>query len=167
MAIDPKLKTQAMAKLRLGESARKVAEDLKISYGSVNRWQKELYEENEEDNLDTLLSVTPEVLQGVADKVKEKAPPMTRKEIDKLVDGAVGLQKIDEKFRTVVYELLEWAEMKSQDKDLSINEWKTIGTTISSMYTAIFNKNVTNVNVMNQTSISTEKRDIFKASLRS
>ena len=167
MAIDPTLKTKAIGLLELGKTPREVSEKLGIGYQTVLGWKKKLDSRSEDDGLSSLVEVDEATLTIVADRIKEEAPAAVAKKVDKLVEGVVGLQKIDEKFRTVVYELLEWAELQSQREDLSVNEWKTIGTTISSMYTAIFSKNVTNVNVMNNTNISSDKREIFKASLRS
>ena len=59
--------------------------------------------------------------------------------------------------------MLEWAEERTKG-EMTIKDWATISNTIGSLYSAIFSKNVTNVNVMNNTNISGEKREIFKAS---
>jgi len=167
MAIDPQIKLKATSMLRTGKTSKEVSSELGLPYVTVHTWKKKIDAELENNEVVELTTIDPSTLHSIAEEVKLKAPKTVAKEVDKLVEGVVGLQKIDEKFRTVVYELLEWAELQSQREDLSVNEWKTIGTTISSMYTAIFSKNVTNVNVMNNTNISSDKREIFKASLRS
>ncbi len=166
MARDPKVRIQVEAELRLGKPARELSEKHNIPYATIRLWAQKLKEEPEADKVADLIQVDPQTLEIVAQEIKERAPKEVAAQVDKLVEGVVGLQLLDEKFRTVVLELLEWAELKTKG-DMSITEWAMIGKTIGTLYTSIFNKNITNVNVLNNNNISTEKRDIFKSSLTS
>ena len=172
MAHPEETRARAIAMLQTGSPIKEVADKLGVSRGIVSKWNRKLRAENEEQLVQDMVKADPATLLLVADKVKdevaeaplpEKDIKVVQKKVDALVDGAIGLQKIDEKFQTVVYELLAWAEERTKG-EMTIKDWSTIASTIGSLYTAIFSKNVTNVNVMNTTNISSEKREIFKAS---
>ena len=165
MAISKELRLKVESELRLGKTSRELASKYKLPYPTIQAWKNKLSHEPEEDAIVDLVVVDPQTLTMVAESLKEQAPKEVAKKIDKLVDGVVGLQKIDEKFRTVVYELLEWAELQTKKEDLSIKEWQIISQCIGNLYSSVFSKNITNVNVMNNTTIDTEKRAIFKSSL--
>ncbi len=165
MAISKETRLKVEHELRMGKTAKDLAEKYDISYPTVIGWKKKLDESTIIDEpINNLIEVDEQTLVAVAEKVKAEAPDIVKKKIDKLVDGITGLQRLDEKFHALVFDILEQAEVFLAEPDIKPKDWAMIAGTIGSLYTAIFSKNVTNVNVMNNTNISSEKREIFKAS---
>jgi len=167
MAIPEELKLKAEALLAMGETPKAVAEKLNMGYQTALSWKKRLDKKNEsQGDLQAIIEVEPTTLHTIAESVKETAPPKVAKQIDKLVDGVTGLQKLEPKFHAVVINLLEAAEEMSVHQDLSVKDWATLSTGIGSLYNSIFNKSGVNVNVMNSTTINSEKMSMFKGSMR-
>ena len=158
-------KLKIEAELSLGKTPKELSEKYNVGYQTILSWKKKLEAKTHDANINSVVSVEPEVLHMVADKLKQDAPPMVVKQIDKVVEGAIGLQTLEPKFHAVVLQLLERAETLSKDKDLSIKDWKILGDGIGQLYTNIFNKSGVSVNVMNNTQISGEKMSLFKSSL--
>ena len=160
------LKIQALALKEEGLSNREISEELGVPDSTVSIWLKRLKKEENRGRLAEVVEVDAAVVREMGEEIKKKTPDVLKKEVDRVVDGVVGLQVLDEKFREVSMALLDKLSAVLSD-DLTIKEMETVGKTIAGMYSAIFSKNVTNVNVLNSTTISTEKREIFKSSLKS
>ena len=165
MAISKETRLKVEHELRMGKAAKGLAEKYNISYPTVIGWKRQLDETTTIDEpINELVEVDEQTLVAVADRVKAEAPEAVKKKVDKLVSGVTGLQRLDERFHKLVFDILEQAEELLRDEDITPKDWALIANTIGSLYTAIFSKSVTNVNVMNTTNISSEKREIFKAS---
>jgi hypothetical protein len=167
MAIDPNLRTKIEAELRMGKKPRELAEKYtEVAYPTINNWSKKIRKESEEREVDGLLSYDEVTLKHVVDEAKKVAPVPEAKKVEKLVDDAVGLKRLEEKSRGVAFTILSQVEaalaLKSEPNMKMLKEAAGI---VSTLHTALFNKNVTQVMVNNQTNISTERREIFKSSL--
>ena len=166
--VTQEIRVKADALLAMGKPAKDVAELLDISYQTVQSWKKRLVTKQEGlSDLETVVEIDLPTLHTVAAAVKENAPDRVSKQIDKLIDGVTGLQQLEPKFHTVVFNLLEAAEEMSLKGDLSVKDWAVLSTGIGALYNSVFNKSGVNVNVMNQTNVSSEKMSMFKSTMRS
>ena len=155
---------KADALLANGTPIDEVANKLGIPEVTVRSWKRKLEEQNED--LKTVVKVDAAVLHSIADKVRETAPADVIKKVDNIVDKVVGLQQLEPKFHSIVMNLLEKAEELSKDSDLSVKDWKDLSSGIGLLYANIFNKSGVNVNVLNQTQVSSEKLQMFKSTMR-
>ena len=168
MAIDPNLRTKIEAELRMGKKPRELADKYEgVSYPTINNWYKKIQEEEAEKEVDELLQYDEVTLKHVVDEAKKVAPTLEAKKVEKLVDDAVGLKRLEEKSRGVAFTILSQVEAAlAIESEPNMKVLKEAAGIVSTLHTALFNKNVTQVNVMNQNNISTEKREIFKSSLK-
>ena len=167
MAISRELRLKVESELRMGKKPRELVEKYDISYPTIMGWRKKLESELEDENVSAVIDVSPQILHEVAERVKAEAPEPIKKEVDKLVGAVVGLDRLNEKMHEVAYKLLNRIDqIISMNEDLSTKEISMLAQSLGQLYNSFNNKSVTNVNVMNQTNISTEKREIFKSSLR-
>ena len=164
MAISKELRTKIEAELQLGKTPKELSKKYNVNYQTINSWKKKLQSKEVEKDIEELRQVDEHTLKLVAEKVKSEAPKEVAEKVDKLIDGVIGLQQLEPKFHAIVFELLSWAEDKLQE-NLTVRDWATISKTISDLYSAIFNKNNVQVNVLNNTTIHSEKRKIFNAKL--
>jgi len=166
MAIDKDLRLKAEALLVSGLTSKEVSDKLGIAYITVQTWKQKLGEEQTEATISDLVKVDKEALLQVKTIVEQNAPPKVAETIGKVVDGVIGLQELEPKFMTVVTKLLTKAEEMATKEDLSIKDWVAISNAIGLLYSNIYNKSGTNVNVLNQTNLHSEKMSMFKANQR-
>ena len=167
MAISKELRLKVESELRMGKKPRELAEKYGVSYPTVAGWRKKLDTEIADEDVSTVIDISPQVLHDVAERVKAEAPEPIRKEVDKLVGAVVGLDRLNEKMHEVAYKLLNRIDqITSMNEDLSTKEISMLAQSLGQLYNSFNNKSVTNVNVLNQNNINTEKREIFKASLK-
>jgi len=163
MAVDAGIKAKVLGELALGAEPKELSEKYDLPYVTINSWKKKQQAElGESANVQKLVKVDKDVLQGVVNNIDHG---VVQKKAQKLVDGVVGLQQLEPKFLTVVQNLLEAAEELSMG-DLTVKDWATLSNGIGSLYSNIFNKAGVNVNVMNQTTVNSEKVSLFKSQLR-
>ena len=167
MAIDPTIKTKIEAELRLGKKSRELSEKYDVPYVTINAWNKKIKSEQADIDVDTLLEADEVTLHHVADEIKKSAPLPEAKKVDKLVKDVVGMQRLEEKSREVSFSILNKVEnYLALQTEPNLKELREAATIVSTIHTALFNKNTTQVNVMNNNTISTEKREIFKSNLK-
>jgi len=175
MAYSEEMKLRIQALLSMGEMPMEIAEKYDVPYVTIQGWKKKLEKASSEDaKVEKLVKTDPIILQGIVDKLETVAPSDVVKKAQKLVDGVTGLQQLEPKFHAIVFNLLDMAEkmMSAVDEDdgepvvLSIKDWTMLSNGIGTLYTNIFNKSGVNVNVMNQTTVNSEKVSLFKSQMR-
>ena len=168
IAIDPQLRMKVEAELRLGKKARELSESYGIPYPTIRIWAKKLEAEQADADIDELLQYDEVTIHSMAEEMKKEAPLPEVKKVEKLAKDVMGLQRLEEKTRSTAYSILNQVEAAiALMGEPNLKELQIAGNIVSTLHTALFNKNSTQINVMNQNNISTEKREIFKASLRS
>ena len=165
MAYSDEVRTKIEAELKLGKPPKELAEKYGVSYGTILGWRKKLDAAKFDADVDAVVEVDPHVLHTVAEEVKSKAPEVLKKEVDKLVNSVTSLERLNQKMHELAFKALEHVEAKLCE-DISTKELQVLSGIIRDLYTSFNSKNVTNVNVLNSTTISTEKREIFKSSLK-
>ena len=167
MAISKDTRIRVEAELSIGRTPVELSKEYpEASYQTILGWKrKQDLAKSQGDTIIDLVKVDEKTLVTIADEIKAKAPADVGKKIDALVDGVVGLQKLEDKFHSLVLSLLTSAETFSKDENLTVRDWKTLGDGIANLYTSIFNKAGVNVNVMNQNNINGEKLSMFKNSM--
>ena len=168
MAIDPLIRTKVEAELRLGKRPKELSGKYDVPYVTINSWDKKLRTEQADADVDELVEYDEVTLHHMADEIKKSAPLPEAKKVDKLVGDVVGLQRLEEKTRSVSFSILNKVEAYlAIQEEPNLKELREAATIVSTIHTALFNRNSTQINVMNNNNISAEKRDIFKSSLRS
>ena len=161
----PMKKAKALVDLKEGMKPKEVAEKYDIPLSTVYVWKRELASGKLNEDIDRVVEVDPEVLHEVAAEIKAKAPEPVRKEVDKLTKAVEGLERLNERMQELALKALNRVEVALSDPDLSNKDLALLSGIIKDLYMAFNSKNITNVNVVNSTNISTEKREIFKAKL--
>lgn len=161
------LRLKIEAELAMGTPARELSDKYDVPYVTINSWKNKIENEQAMDkDLDVIVKADQPTLHLLAEKVKSEAPKKMAEKIDKVVEGAEALQKLEPKFISLTYSLLNKAEELLGDADLSVRDWKDISMAIGTLYTSIYNKSGVNVNVMQNNNINSEKLSMFKSSMR-
>jgi len=169
MAIDPLIKKKIEAELRLGKNSRELSEKYDISYKTIQIWKKKIDAEMVEVDIDTALSYDEATLYGVVNKLQEEdAPALEVEKAKKLAEDVIGLQRIEAKTREISMAILSQTQKYVEVNDCSLKELREASGIVTTIHNALFNKNTTQVNVMNNntTNISSEKLELFKSSLK-
>ena len=175
MAIDQSTRLKIEAELRLGKKAKELSEKYSLPYVTIRGWAKKLETTQANDDITILVETDEALLHKMAEEMKKSSPgvivPMPeQRKVDKLVENVIGLQKLEEKSRTVAFSILGsvetyLTEKELQDGKMSLKDLRDAAGIVATLHTAIFSKNVTQVNVLNNNTVSEEKRSIFKSSL--
>jgi len=152
-------------------SASQIAERYNMTLSEVYELKKKLKKEKVDDDLDSLLKVSPEVLEETKKEIEKKQSNLPT-ELKKLqvLKGVEGLQRLNDKNIQVANIILSRVEsVLLQDEEintLSLKNLKIATEIITSINSAFFGKNVTNITVNNQTNniLNTDKQ-IFKSKL--
>ena len=167
MAIDQSTRMKVEAELRLGKKAKELSEKYDVPYVTIRVWAKKLDTEQADKDIDELMEYDETTLHSMAEEIRLQAP--TKAEVvkaEKLVKDVIGLQRLEEKTRSVSFSILNSVEgYLALQSEPSLKELREAASIVGVLHTALFSKNTTQVNVMNNTNISGEKRDIFKSSL--
>lgn len=168
------LEAKIVTRLKEQVPPKEIAKELDISISKVRYTKRKFNDEILEAILNkTTQSEDPiETARVEVEKNKELLTESVIEELqtkieqpDELVEGVSGLKKLDVKFQETISISLDVAKAKLENPDLTTKEWATISDTVSKMYSSVFNKNNTNVNVFNQNtmSVASDKLQIFKA----
>jgi len=167
MAIDESLRLKIEAELRLGKKPKELSEKYGVPYVTINGWNKKLKAERENAEVDALLEVDESVLHHIADEVKKDAPLPEAKKVEKLVGQVDGLKRLEDKTRELSLSILnQVSNYLALQEEPNMRDLKDAATIVTTIHNAMFNKASTQVNVMNSTTINTEKREIFRANLK-
>ena len=169
MAIDPKLRMKVEAELRLGKKPKELSEKYEVPYATVISWARKIREEQADADIDELLQYDETTLHHIAEEIKKEAPLPAQKQVEKAVGDVIGLGRLEEKTRATAFSILNKVEAALQVmSEPNLKELGQAANIVSTLHTALFNKNTTQVNVLNNntTNISAEKREIFKSSLK-
>ena len=168
MAIDPKTRMKVEAELRLGKTAKSLSEKYDIPYVTINYWNKQLKSEQVDADVNTLMDYDSTTVHSVAENLVKEAPLPEVKKVEKLVKDVDGLKRLEEKTREISMAILSEVQVYMVSNECNLRELKDAATIVTAIHNAIFNKANTQINVMNNstTNISSEKREIFKSSLK-
>jgi len=149
---------EALAMLATGSSAREIATELDIPYPKVLKLKREF----EQAQLDGTIAKATEVdeveLVTLADELKEQLP-MSGELIEQ---GLEGYQTLDLKMQQAAGGLVDRITDMANRHGLEVAEFKMLTESLCRIQEAFFNKNVTNVNVLNQT-VSDKSVTSFKS----
>ena len=167
MAVDESLRMKIEAELRLGKKPRELSEKYDVPYVTINGWSNKIKKDLANIDVDTLLEADEITLHHVADKIKESAPMPEAKKVDKLVKQVDGLKRLEDKTRELSFSILQQVEVYlALQPEPNMRDLKDAATIVSTIHNSLFNKANTQINVMNNNTISTEKREIFRANMK-
>ena len=174
MAIDQSVRMKVEAQLRLGKKSKELSEEFGIPYVTIRTWAKKIEAEQADEDVTTMISADTTTLHAMAEEIRNTPGTIvplseTEKQLS-VIEGAIGLQKLEEKSRSVSFKILgnveKYLAEQELNEELTLKDMKEAAGIVSTLHTAIFSKNVTQVNVLNNNAPSEEKRSIFKSSLR-
>ena len=168
MAVDESLRMKVYAELRLGKKPKELSEKYDMPYQTINVWNNKIKKEMANTDVDMLLEADEVTLHQVANQLKESAPMPEAKKVDKLVKQVDGLKRLEEKTRSISMSILnEVQSYLALQGEPNMRDLKDAASIVTTIHNAMFNKANTQINVMNNnTNISGEKREIFRANLK-
>ena len=166
MAIDPTLRTKIEAELRTGKKARELSEKYDVPYVTIQGWKKKLDAEIEDEDVSTIVEADATTLHMVKEKLVEELPVREAAKVEKVVDGAIGLKRLEEKTQALTLSILNRVESYLATHEPTMKDLRDSAAIVSQLHTAMFNKNTTQVNVVNSTTINNEKLSMFKSALK-
>jgi len=167
------LRTRVEAELLSGVEPKDLGTKYDIPYVTVLHWKKKLLAETPTTVVSDLTQQTKASLEVIRDVAVREAPLVAGK-IDAIIDGVMGLKELEPEFLTAMTKAVSLAQtfLDAVDDEgvstVTINEWKTITTTLAMAYGTLYNKSGTTVNVA-QTTVNTDSENLkfFSASKRS
>ncbi len=166
MAIDQSTRMKVEGELRLGKKSKELAEKYGIPYVTIRGWAKKIESMQADEEVDKLLEYDEVTLHTMVAELESMPSKVEVKKAVKLVDDAVGLQRLEEKTRSIAFTILNGVEgYLALETELGLKDYREAAGIVSTLHTALFSKNTTQVNVLNNNTISNERRDIFKSSL--
>jgi transposase-like protein len=153
------------AELRRGKSVKELAEKYGANIATVSLWKRKLKSEQTDSDIDPLMEYDEVTLHGMVTDLEKVALPEARK-AHELVKDVIGLQRLEEKTREVSFSILKSVqEYLSVQDEPSLKDLKEASIIVGTLHTALFSRNTTQVNVLNNNSISGDRRELFKSSL--
>lgn len=166
-------KFRVLAKLSADADPKDIAQDEKVPYQTVMNWRREQYSENETKSIQELINVDAVLVHRIAEEVKEEmraAPIEQQEDIAKAVDGVVekidSYQQLNTKLHDTAVKLVNKIAGMADDDDgvpLGPVGLQILVESLARIQIAFFNKNSTNINVLNQTVTSDKQVSSFKA----
>ena len=151
--------------LKAGKSPREIATETDIHYTTILKWKKKWEAEDDEAMISKMATHSVETLLEVKAESKLVDSEVVGAEVDKLIDGIIGLKELEPAFHKTMMTAIKQADVFLENEDISIKEWQLIMKSISEAYSAIFNKSGTVVNVANtNVTAGKEALNFFKAS---
>ena len=166
MAIDQSTRMKVEAELRLGKKSKELSEKYGLPYITIRGWAKKIESMQADEDIDKLITYDEGTLHNMVEELATMPNKAEVKKAVKLVDDAVGLQRLEEKTRSIALTILKGVEGHlAFETDLQLKDYREAAGIVSTLHTALFSKNTTQINVLNNNNISSEKREIFKSSL--
>ncbi len=166
MAIDQSTRMKVEGELRLGKQSKELSEKYGIPYVTIRGWAKKIEAMQADEDVDKLITYDEVTLHTMVTDLESMPSKVEVKKAVKLVDDAIGLQRLEEKTRSIAFTILNGVEgYLALETELGLKDYREAAGIVSTLHTALFNKNTTQVNVLNNNNISSEKREIFKSSL--
>jgi len=135
MALDTNLKLAIQAKLKLGLSPKKVAEQLDVKLPTVYAIHQKMKSEKENELVHELHTIPTEVIAHVVEEAKDTTLAV---QMDAVACGADGLKKLDMSFQTTMTNVLKRFDMLLMEVDLPLKDVVTISNTAASAYEKVF-----------------------------
>jgi len=152
-------KLKILAKMQIDSSPaalRTISEEMKVPYTRLIKLRKELEQATEDGDISTLVNADAIVVHRVAEEVrqdlKDLAPAegeLISADVDKVVDGIEGLTVLSTRLQTTALTLASkinnLADTAVDSKDILI-----LVESLSKIQMAFFNKNITDIKILNQ-----------------
>ena len=152
-------KLKILGKIQIDSSPsnlRAISEEMKVPYSRLLKFRKELEQATEDGDISTLVNADALMVHRVAEEVKQDLEDLAPQEgelisadVDKAVDGIEGLTVLSQRLQTTALALASkinnLAETAIDGKDILI-----LVESLSKIQMAFFNKNITDIKILNQ-----------------
>lgn len=161
--MSPTQRAEVEGLLIQGMEVKEITAKTKVSRAQVYNIRTELHATRNDNNIHVLANATPEILASVANGIRDRAPVALEGEVEKLLDAAQSLQKLETSFHASFDNVLAKAnEMLKQD-NLSIIDWQIITNTLSSAFKDIYHTKGTTINVGQAGSVGGNSLSMFQS----
>jgi hypothetical protein len=162
---------KVLAKLQSGTDPHDVVQEMSIPYQTIMNWKRDMKEAEATAEIHTLVKADAIMVHRIAEEVKEEmiaVAPNEEKEIIKTVDGIVesidSYQALNTKLHATAAKLVDKISLMADDeKTLGPMGLQVLVESLARIQVAFFNKNSTNINVLNQNVVSEKQVSTFKA----
>ena len=170
MRYSDETKLKAIGLLHAGDlSKREIAKQLDVGYSTLLKWEKEFEKHKQEGTLTKLLDVQDIIVKGVAQEVADTLiafdPDQTEAiegELLEVTQQIDGYQALSDKLQQVAMKLARKVSVIAEHTS-DAAELELLVSSLSRLQEAFFNKNITNINVLNNNGqIQSDKVSKFK-----
>ncbi len=120
-----------------------------ISPASVQRYRKEVEDEQRGHHVDAVSNLDPEIVLTMANRLEEHNPKMA-KDLTHLANGLDSLAKLEPTVHQAVGEVITLSQEAMREKNIKSSEFKMYAELILKCYATLYNRPSTQINV-NQT----------------
>ena len=159
------VKLKALGLIKAGRDLKELVNELDVHYPKLLQWRSELNKKVETCTLTSIVDVDQVIVHEVAERVKNdliELDPTQAKvikgEIADVVSGIDGYQLLSVKLQTVALTLANKIDEASEDECFNTPAGiESLVSSLSRLQEAFFNKNGTNINILNAPSGSASK----------
>lgn len=163
MAISAKKKAEIEGLIVRGMDIRDITDKTKVARATVYSIRKELIEGSSDRDITTLSQAAPAILAEVATDIRNRAPIALEEEVEKLLDAAQSLQRLETNFHESFELILIRAKALLNQDNLSVLEWTMITNTLSSAFKDVFHTKGTTINVGQAGSVGSNSLTMFQS----
>jgi hypothetical protein len=137
-----------------GLGIREIVDQTKVSRATVYQIKADLEHDAAKNRVDELGKASPAILREVALGIKARAPLALEGEVEKLLDAAESLQRLEISFHSSFDNILKRANAMLDDDGLSLVDWQIITNTLAGAFKDIYNSKGTTINVAQAGNVS-------------
>ena len=162
------MKVDVETRLANDEDIIDIVTETGIPYKMVKKIKDEWENKNEADAIVTMAKADPEVVTRVVKKMTDTMAEtgISQGDVDNVIRGVKGLELLDSAIQKSCMGALERADKLMASDKLTPAQWKTLVDGIANMYSQIFVRQGTNINIMNNNGASDATVNSWKQSLR-
>lgn len=148
-------KFKILLEIEKGATPREICEAFNVPYSKVLKMRKDLNAAKDEGEVQSLVNVEQEIVHRIAEEVRKDFNELSPKEditevIEGVVEGIDSYQKLNVKTQESALKVIGRLNAMV-DMCVSPIELEVLASSLTKIHTAFFNKNSTNINVLNQT----------------
>jgi len=157
MSEDMEVKITAFGKFKAGLTAREVSEELDVPYSKALKWKNQLREAENNGEVSSLVDVDELLIHRIAEDTKQDLVALgadvdvVEGELETTIDKIDSYKLLSDKMNTTAIKLVDkisgMASLSLEAKELNL-----LVESLAKLQEAFFNKQQTNINILNQTS---------------
>lgn len=139
-------KYKVISMLQNEHTPKEIADDLRVSYGSVLKLRREFEEAKVNGTIDTLLDTNKLVMDTVAEQLNDL--PTVEDAVEEITKGLSGLDRLNDEFQATALIINTRARSLLLSMD-HVSELEVVTDILCKLQSAFLNKSTTQVNIQN------------------